>query len=117
MDHLRKLCRENARINLLEEKRLMSFKRRFLYIAQKYLRLLAVTENRELVELFVKTLDSTFQDVLNSRLSIQGTLKVDVQRRSHIKDPYDLDHVVQKTIELVIKDDSMGIETYANNII
>ena len=95
----------------------MSFKRRFLYIAQKYLRLLAVTENRELVELFVKTLDSIFQDVLNSRLSIQGTLKVDVQRRSHIKDPYDLDHVVQKAIELVIKDDSMGIETYANNII
>ena len=33
MDHLRKLCRENARINLLEEERLISFKRRFLYIA------------------------------------------------------------------------------------
>ena len=94
MDHLRKLCRENARINLLEEKRLMSFKRRFLYIAQKYLRLLAVTENRELIELFVKTLDSTFQDMFNSRLSIQGTLKIDAQGRSHIEDPYDLDYVV-----------------------
>jgi len=33
MDHLRKLCRENAGINLLEEERLISFKRRFLYIA------------------------------------------------------------------------------------
>jgi len=60
-----------------------------------------VTGNRELIELFVKTLDSTFQDVLNSRLSIQRTLKVDAQERSHIEDPYDLDHVVQKTIELV----------------
>jgi len=72
----------------------MSFKRRFLYIAQKCLKLLAVTGNRELVELFVKTLDSAFQDALNSRLSIQGTLKVDVQRRSCIEDLYDLDHVV-----------------------
>ena len=78
MDHLRKLCRENAGINLLEEKQLMSFKRRFLYIAQKCFKLPAVTENKELVELFVKTLDSAFQDVLNSRLSIQRTLKVDV---------------------------------------
>jgi len=77
IDHLRKLYRKNAGINLLEEERLMSFKRRFLYIAQKCLRLPAVTGNRELVELFVKTLDSTFQDALNSRLSMQGTLKVD----------------------------------------
>jgi len=101
MDNLRKLCRENARINLLEEERLMSFKRRFVYIAQKCLRPPAVAGNRELVELFVKTLDSTFQDALNSRLSIQGTLKVDTQGRSHIEDPYDLDHIVQKAIELI----------------
>jgi len=58
MDHLRKLYKENARINLLEEKQLISFKRRFLYIAQKCLKLLAVTGNRELIELFVKILDS-----------------------------------------------------------
>ena len=70
MDHLRKLCRENARINLLEEEQLMSFKRRILYIAQKCLRPPAVTGNRELIELFVKTLDNAFQDALNSRLSI-----------------------------------------------
>jgi len=79
----------------------MSFKRRFLYIAQKCLRPLAVTGNRELIKLFVKTLDNTFQDMLNSRLSIQGTLKINVQKRSYIEDPYDLDHVVQKAIELV----------------
>jgi len=101
MDNLRKLCRENAGINLLEEERLMSFKRRFVYIAQKCLRPPAVTGNRELVELFVKTLDSAFQDALNSRLSIQGTLKVDTQGRSRIEDPYDLDHVVQKAVKLV----------------
>jgi len=79
----------------------MSFKRRFLYIAQKYLRLPAVTGNRELVELFVKTLDSALQDALNSRLSIQETLKVDAQGRSHIKDPHDLEHIVQKSVDLV----------------
>jgi len=72
----------------------MSFKRRFLYIAQKCLKLPAVIGNKELIELFVKTLDNAFQDALNSRLSIQGTLKVDAQRRSRIEDPYDLDHVV-----------------------
>jgi len=72
----------------------MSFKRRFVYIAQKCLRPPAVTENRELIELFVKTLDSAFQDVLNSRLSIQRTLKIDVQGRSHIEDSYNLDHIV-----------------------
>ena len=44
---------------------------------------------------------SAFQDTLNSRLSIQGTLKIDVQGRSHIENPYDLDHIVQKAIELV----------------
>ena len=95
------MCRENARINLLEEEQLISFKRRFLYIAQKCLKLLAVTGNRKLVESFVKTLDNVFQDALNCRLSIQGTLKVDMQGRSCIEDPYDLDHVVQKAMELV----------------
>ena len=60
-----------------------------------------MTENKELVELFVKTLDNAFQDVLNSKLSIQRTLKVDVQERSCIEDPYNLDHVVQKAVELV----------------
>jgi len=70
IDQLRKLCKENARINLLEEEQLMSFERRFLYIAQKCLGPLAVTGNKELIELFVKTLVSAFQDVLNSRLSI-----------------------------------------------
>jgi len=79
----------------------MSFKRRFLYIAQKCLKPLAVTGNRELVKLFVKTLDSAFQDALNSRLSIQETLKVDAQGRNRIEDPYDLDHIVQKAVELV----------------
>jgi len=69
-DNLRKLCRENAGINLLEEEQLMSFKRRFLYITQKCLKPPAVTGNRKLIELFVKTLDGAFQDVLNSRLSI-----------------------------------------------
>jgi len=63
-----------------------------------------VTGNRELIELFVKTLDSTFQDALNSRLSIQGTLKVNMQGRSCIEDPYNLEHIVQKAIDLVSRE-------------
>jgi len=53
-----------------------------MFMAQKCLKPPAVTGNRELMELFVKSLDTTFQDALNSRLSLQGTLKVDAQGRS-----------------------------------
>jgi len=101
MKQLRKLCREYQEISMLEEERLMSFKRRFIFVAQKCLKPPAVTGNRKLVELFVKSLDTTFQDVLNSRLSLQGTLKVDGQGRSRVEDPYALEHVVQKTVNLV----------------
>jgi len=60
----------------------MNFKRRFMFVAQKCLKPPAATRNRELVELVVKSLDTIFQDALNSRLILQGTLKVDAQRRS-----------------------------------
>ena len=79
----------------------MSFKCRFAYIVQKYLKPLAVIENREFIEFFVKILDNMFWNTLNSRLSIQGMLKVDVQERSCMKDLYDLEHVIQKAIDLV----------------
>jgi len=42
-----------------------------------------------------------FQDALNARLSVQGTLKVDALGRSHIEGPYDLEHVIQKAVDLV----------------
>jgi len=70
MEQLRKLCREYQDISMLEEERLMSFKRKFIFIAQKCLKPPAVTGNRGLVELFVKSLDMTFQDALNLRLSL-----------------------------------------------
>jgi len=77
MGHLCRLCREYSEISLLEEERLMDFKQQFKYIAQKCLKLPAITRNRELIELFVRLLDTSFQDALNARLSIQGMLKVD----------------------------------------
>jgi len=101
MEQLRKLCREYQEISMLEEERLMSFKKRFMFMVQKCLKPPAVTGNRELVELFIKSLDTTFQDALNSRLSLQGTLKVDGQGRGQVEDPYTLDHVVQKAVDLV----------------
>jgi len=42
-----------------------------------------------------------FQDALNARLNVQDTLKVDTLGRSCIKDPYDLEHVIQKAVDLV----------------
>ena len=86
---------------MLDKEKLIEFKCKFMYIVQKCLRPLAITENCELVELFVQYLDITFQNVLNSRLNIQGMLKVNTQRRSCMKNFYDLEHVVQKAIDLV----------------
>jgi len=86
---------------MLEEDRLMEFKRRFIYIAQKCLRLPAITGNKELVELFFRSLDTTFQDALNARSSIQDTLKVDNNGNSQLKDLYNLEQVVQRAVNLV----------------
>jgi len=96
-----RLCREYSDISLLDEERLMEFKRRFMYIFQKCLKPLAITGNQELIKFFVRSLDNSFQDALNARLSIQGTLKVDALGRSHIEDPYDLEYVIQKAVDLV----------------
>ena len=79
----------------------MEFKRQFMYIAQKCLRPPVITGNRELVELFFRSLNTTFQDALNARLSVQGTLKVDNNRNSRLEDPYDLEQVVQRTVNSV----------------
>ena len=62
---------------------------------------LAITGNRELVEYFVRCLDVNFREALNSRLSLQGHLRVDTLGRSHVKDPYALEQVIQKAIDLV----------------
>ena len=101
MGQLYKLYRKNLEISMLDKEKLIEFKCKFMYIVQKCLRPLAITENCELVELFVQYLDITFQNVLNSRLNIQGMLKVNTQRRSCMKNFYDLEHVVQKAIDLV----------------
>ena len=61
----------------------------------------AITGNRELVEYFIQYLDANFREALNSRLSLQGHLRVDALGRSHVKDLYALDQVVQKTVDLV----------------
>ena len=79
----------------------MEFKQQFIYITQKYLKPPAITRNWELVELFVRSLDNLFQDALNARLSVQGTLKVDVLGRSRTEDFYNLEHVIQKAVDLV----------------
>jgi len=100
MDQLRRLCREITEIGLAEEECLLDFKRKFLFIAQKCLKPPAITGNRELVEHFVRCLDANFREALNSRLSLQDQLKVDAIGRSHVEDLYNLEHVMEKAIEL-----------------
>jgi len=101
MDQLRQLCRETPEIGLAKEERLLDFKRKFFFIAQKYLKPPAITGNRELVEYFVWCLDVNFREALNSRLSLQGHLRVDALGRSRVEDPYALEQVIQKAIDLV----------------
>jgi len=70
MGQLHKLCREYLEIFLLDKEQLIEFKQQFIYIAQKCLKPSTITGNRELVKLFVRSLDILFQDALNARLSI-----------------------------------------------
>jgi len=101
MDQLRRLCQETPEIGLAEEECLLDFKQKFFFIAQKCLKLLAIIENRELVEYFVRCLDVNFREALNSRLSLQGHLRVDALGRSRVEDPYALEQVIQKAVDLV----------------
>jgi len=101
MDQLRWLCQDITEISLAAEEHLLDFKQKFLFIAHKCLKPPAITGNRELVEHFVQCLDSNFRETLNSRLSLQGKLKVDAMGRSCIEDPYNLEYVMKKAVELV----------------
>jgi len=101
IDQLRRLCQETPEIGLAKEKHLLDFKWKFFFIMQKCLKPLAITRNRELVKYFVQCLDTNFREALNSRLSLQGHLRVNTLKRNCIEDPYALDQVIQKAIDLV----------------
>lgn len=100
IDQLRKLTCKYQNILLLKDY-LLTFKKHFMHIAQKYLKFSAVTRNKDLVELFVKSLNTIFQDILNSRLSLLEKVKIDKFRRSRVKDSYNFEYVIQKVMELV----------------
>jgi len=69
-------------------------------IAQKCFKPLAITKNTELVEHFVQCLDSNFREALNLRLSLQSQLKVDAMGKNRVEDFYNLEHVLEKAVEL-----------------
>jgi len=46
-------------------------------------------------------LDTNFKEALNLRLSLQGHLRVDTLERSRVEDPYALEQVIQKAVDLV----------------
>jgi len=49
----------------------------------------------------MQCLDTNFREALNSRLSLQGHLRVNTLGRSRVKDPYALDQVIQKAVDIV----------------
>lgn len=85
----------------MKEDYLLAFKRYFIYVAQKCLKLPIVTENRELEELIVKSLDTIFQNALNLRLSLPEEVKINEFGRDRVEDTYNLKHIIQKAIELI----------------
>lgn len=86
---------------MLEEYCLLAFKKHFIYVAYKYLKSPATTENKELVETFVRNLNTIFQDILSLKLSLLSEVKIDNFGRSRVKNSYDFEHVIQKAIELI----------------
>lgn len=49
----------------------------------------------------MKSLDTIFQNTLNLRLSLLEKVKIDKFRRSKIEDSYNLEHIIQKAVELI----------------
>lgn len=96
---LRSLCGRFKHISQYDEERLLDFKRKFSMMATKCLTDPALVTNRELVEMFVGSLDKNFQDSLNNRLSTSGTLRGGNKVRD--EDPYDWTEVVKTAVELV----------------
>lgn len=96
---LRALNREYRHISIDDEERLLAFKRKFTVMAGKCLTKPALVTNRELVEMFTRSLDKSFQESLNNRLSISGKARAGGIVRG--EDPYDWDEVVAKAVDLV----------------
>src|SRR5689334_15746574 len=84
---------------MYDDERLLAFKRKFMTMANKCLADPALVTNRELVKLFVGSLDRHFRDNLDSRLSLKGQLHAEGTVRG--EDPYDWKEVVSKAVELV----------------
>jgi len=53
------------------------------------------------VELFVRSLDIMFQNILNLRLSSLEAIKVDKFGRSRVENSYDFKYIIQKVVELI----------------
>jgi hypothetical protein len=96
---LRSLCGRFRHISQYDEERLLDYKRKFTAIANKCLSPPALVTNRELVEMFVGSLDKNFQESLNNRLSTSGTLRAGAMVRD--EDPYDWTEVISKAVDLV----------------
>ncbi|KXN86856.1 hypothetical protein AN958_09436 [Leucoagaricus sp. SymC.cos] len=109
VNSLRLLCLRFDGITIHQLSRLLEFKREFMAVADKCLAPPALVHNRELVTLFRETLSSEFQDTLQSRLSITGTIKVDRNGKSRQEDPFELSEVVKHAVNLASKAAQMGL--------
>lgn len=100
MEQLKKICQQFRGLTMQDGRELLNFKRKFLYMAQKCLQAPAVTGNRELVELFLRTLDESFRQALDNRLKIQGKIRVVQDGRLRTEDPYELSDVIEMAVQL-----------------
>jgi hypothetical protein len=102
MQRLRKLCQEYRGLAIDDMATFKQFKRKFVAEAKKLLVPPAIVTNRELVELFVSTLDKEFRDHLSVRLSYETNVAAAPAgqvRRSD--DPHKYDNVLKVAEALV----------------
>jgi uncharacterized coiled-coil protein SlyX len=103
---LTRICGSYRPISLGEEERLLEFKRRFTIEANKCLKDPPIISNRELVDMFVDTLDATFKETLDNRLSVTGGRRTDKHGTQipagdlREEDPYDWTVVVETAVKL-----------------
>ncbi|EKM77000.1 hypothetical protein AGABI1DRAFT_130726 [Agaricus bisporus var. burnettii JB137-S8] len=111
---MRKLTAKHRGISVHEKEKLLSFRRKFLTLAEKCAKPPAVMSNRELVEAFMGALDEGFKEQLNIRLSLTGTLRnANTAHTLRKDDPYEYTEVVAKAVDLVSRRAMMGSSTLA----
>jgi hypothetical protein len=98
---LEELCDRFRPLSIRDDQDFMTFKRRFTVLADKCKTPPSIIHDRELVGLFVGTLDEAFLTHLNMRLSLTGTVKQHSTGTTRREDPYELNSVIEEAEKIV----------------